>query len=586
MKKRLREVIIITVATAGLLLVAEIVLRYFNFVPSCIVYGRYYENLAGDFEPNISVINHQPENYPYRFTANSQGIRSLREISIPKGKDVFRILCLGDSYTMGWGVDDHNTYPEKLYQYLSKKYPKIHFEVINAGMLFSNILDQYDYYKNKGSKLKPDLVIVQYCYNDIDTDFFRDVIGRQAMAAENRNNNYATTLSTLFSKTALGNFAAKLKYLLYYKYFNKQKDNPSKTNIPLHIKETIKKDEINALLLKATPEENACLQSENFAVLNEKNDRALQRLWTTYEKALLMLRELCAKDGAKFLFVAIPTNSQIWDNLNGHSCEFYPFTKAEGIPYIDFATTFRRLSGKDTEAFFLKADGHTNAAGDDIIAKEIAASVRFPPNGGPAKIVPPLFDRSCGNTWSISVVRSPDGALGLQLRDPKGKMLSTSSDGGLFKDVQLVLDGVGDSPAQHDSPDMIAPARAFTEKDAKATVTLAISTTKPFQNMDVISFRRVFKDGQARIVANYRFSPKDEWQPLYTYSAEKGGVWDGMEHVKINEVYSPEGHTYCELQFKLTGKAGLVLEQDTSGKAYRRLEIVLTPKEVPDNLKP
>src|SRR5579864_3719422 len=48
------------------------------------------------------------------FTTNARGFRALEEYgaTIPAGKT--RIICLGDSFTMGFGVADDQTYPAQM----------------------------------------------------------------------------------------------------------------------------------------------------------------------------------------------------------------------------------------------------------------------------------------------------------------------------------------------------------------------------------------------------------------------------------------------------------------------------------------
>jgi len=47
---------------------------------------------------------------------------------------VFRILCVGDSITFGFSVDQPDTYPRQLLTALAKHYPQRRFEIINAGV--------------------------------------------------------------------------------------------------------------------------------------------------------------------------------------------------------------------------------------------------------------------------------------------------------------------------------------------------------------------------------------------------------------------------------------------------------------------
>jgi len=96
---------------------------------------------------------------------NNYGLRGA-DLS-PKdfeGKEV--ILCLGDSITYGYGVDDAHTYPAELQKALDQKYPG-HYLVLNAGtnaypMSFED--QRFLYLWNMG--LRPQVVIVGYSMNE------------------------------------------------------------------------------------------------------------------------------------------------------------------------------------------------------------------------------------------------------------------------------------------------------------------------------------------------------------------------------------------------------------------------------------
>jgi len=98
-----------------------------------------------------------------RSSINGYGLRGGPVDSKP-GKE--KILCLGDSITYGYGVDDANTYPARLQAALDHKYPG-RYEVLNGGVeaypiAFEN--EKFLYLWNRG--LRPDVVIVGYSMNE------------------------------------------------------------------------------------------------------------------------------------------------------------------------------------------------------------------------------------------------------------------------------------------------------------------------------------------------------------------------------------------------------------------------------------
>jgi lysophospholipase L1-like esterase len=91
---------------------------------------------------------------------NSQGFRD-KERNYEKGKDVFRILVLGDSFTEALQVRLEQTFPyileEKLNSAINKR-----FEVINLGISGFGTAQEYLTLKHYGLKYQPDFVILAF----------------------------------------------------------------------------------------------------------------------------------------------------------------------------------------------------------------------------------------------------------------------------------------------------------------------------------------------------------------------------------------------------------------------------------------
>lgn len=96
---------------------------------------------------------------------NNQGIRD-RSFG-KKESDVFRVVCIGDSYTMGMGVEAHLTFPKLLERLLPKVFPGKHFEVINLGCPGHGPFQHLVMLRDLGMSFEPDMVIHQlYTGND------------------------------------------------------------------------------------------------------------------------------------------------------------------------------------------------------------------------------------------------------------------------------------------------------------------------------------------------------------------------------------------------------------------------------------
>lgn len=104
--------------------------------------------------------------YGAEINTNSLGLRADKEFDIPKSNGTKRILVLGDSITMGWGVNYNETYSNVLEKLLNKN-SEVKYEVLNAGVGNYNSVNNLAAFK-KYLYLKPDIVILGFYINDIE----------------------------------------------------------------------------------------------------------------------------------------------------------------------------------------------------------------------------------------------------------------------------------------------------------------------------------------------------------------------------------------------------------------------------------
>jgi lysophospholipase L1-like esterase len=113
-------------------------------------------------KPNVSVDAENPYNdielakgVTWHFSSNGDGFRG-REFG-PKPPGTIRIVCIGDSSTFGWGVDDEYTYPALLEARLTKPGgPPV--EVFNLGI--------------PGFTSRHGLGVLRHYALELDADFF------------------------------------------------------------------------------------------------------------------------------------------------------------------------------------------------------------------------------------------------------------------------------------------------------------------------------------------------------------------------------------------------------------------------------
>ncbi len=105
-----------------------------------------------------------------RFTTDSLGLRD-REYSVSKPPGVFRIVLLGSSMDMGWGVGTDETYDNQFEDWLNAHAAKHglrrRFEVLNFAVAAYSPLHRLETFERKVKAFQPDLVL--YSATRLDT---------------------------------------------------------------------------------------------------------------------------------------------------------------------------------------------------------------------------------------------------------------------------------------------------------------------------------------------------------------------------------------------------------------------------------
>lgn len=97
-------------------------------------------------------------------TTNNFGMRGKQILS---KKEKNRILFLGSSITLGWGVSQEDIMTEKLSEMLNDE--RNSYEVLNAGIGNYNTPRYVELYFSKLYELKPDSIVIQYFVNDAES---------------------------------------------------------------------------------------------------------------------------------------------------------------------------------------------------------------------------------------------------------------------------------------------------------------------------------------------------------------------------------------------------------------------------------
>lgn len=130
---------------------------------------RYAADLKQPMNDERLPFHHVPNRcgtyYGEEISTNSFGFRD-RECGMCKPLGKRRIVCLGDSFTLGWGVQLEQTFSKCLERMLNET--DSGFEIINMGIGNYNTTMEVELFKSKGLRLQPDMVILAYFINDTE----------------------------------------------------------------------------------------------------------------------------------------------------------------------------------------------------------------------------------------------------------------------------------------------------------------------------------------------------------------------------------------------------------------------------------
>jgi lysophospholipase L1-like esterase len=168
--KKLALIIFALLFTA-LLLEAALRIVFYHSMDFSMEMWKYAVRLKRPVSNPKMSFAHRPNSHAFLMgtdvSINSQGLRD-HEYSLEKPSGVYRILLLGDSTTLGWGVPLNETTAKILERELNTRnisgYRR--FEAINAGVGNYDTVQEVTYYETRGREFHPDLVILVYFIND------------------------------------------------------------------------------------------------------------------------------------------------------------------------------------------------------------------------------------------------------------------------------------------------------------------------------------------------------------------------------------------------------------------------------------
>lgn len=143
----------------------EMFFRIFNPWP---ILPRYVQ--SGDFGIRVNMPNeqyvHKTKDYRIDIRTNDKGLRADASIPYEKPSDVKRVVVLGDSFGMGYGVNLEDTFTELLRGKLEAKTGH-KYEIINLSVSGFGTAEQLLMLQQEGIKYSPDIVLSEWHHTDL-----------------------------------------------------------------------------------------------------------------------------------------------------------------------------------------------------------------------------------------------------------------------------------------------------------------------------------------------------------------------------------------------------------------------------------
>ncbi len=190
---RWRLILTIIFGIAWTLFASEIYLRVFNPIP---MLPRYIQatnfGIRGNM-PNQSY-KHRTPDYIVELRTNSKGIRADEEFGYSKPAGVKRIVLLGDSFGMGYGVNLEDTFTAQMSERL--KQSGVDNQVINLSVSGHGNTEQLVMLRNEGFRYEPDIILIAWHRSDLKDNLRTGLFALENGQLEQKRSVYLPAVKT------------------------------------------------------------------------------------------------------------------------------------------------------------------------------------------------------------------------------------------------------------------------------------------------------------------------------------------------------------------------------------------------------
>jgi lysophospholipase L1-like esterase len=350
-------------------LVAEFLVRWLQ--PQALVVP-WQDEIRGITAPRPEVEGRHfvPGAFDVRISFSAQRFRGAVEYEIQPSDDVLRVVALGDSFTFGYGADDHQAYPARLEGLLNARVPESgryrRAEVINAGNGGTGTGEQALWFEIWVKKFHPDFVILGVTSNDLDDDMKRGLfyVSAEDEVRPRSLDETARADNRLRRVRRVANAVPGYRYLSQHAHLL-----------------ALARNAVSHWL--AAKRSTRTLSSAPEVQQNTGSPEQWQHIIATFEGEIAWLNRQIKENGARLLLVFIPSRETVyssnspWKATVQHRSRLIRdaltrVSNKQSIPYRDLSADVR-LSAKSSIAalYYSGLDTHPTPDGYALIASRL-----------------------------------------------------------------------------------------------------------------------------------------------------------------------------------------------------------------------
>lgn len=372
---------------------------------------------GGRLIPNLNIFLKGLDHYdPKKLITNSDGFRNDVEFKKDKTKDEIRILNLGDSFSLGYHLDQ-NKFLGPLLEEKIKDETSLNISVLNAEI--SDPAYGLYYLQKYGLDYNPDLIVLGICGNDftqaysfagpnrrfdiknhkieIDNDYmsflnpskeFKSYVYKPNVKTQKMENNYRYNFTKVLPLYTYIGFK-KLSAVRYLSSFIDAKNNEMPRNYEIvRPNETIRnKVRMGDHTIANIPLIDGLV---NIGFYLKKDTYPIDKIYKQNFEILKSYKNYCDKKGIKLMLLYYPLPFEVipkewkrlcnnWGlnytdfDLSKHRNKISDFSNEVGFSFQDLTEVLINSNKKDK--LFLPLDAHLSELGHDVIAEKLSSDI-------------------------------------------------------------------------------------------------------------------------------------------------------------------------------------------------------------------